>query len=224
MRKRFIKLYCCVIAFAVIAAAAWGISAKGTYTDVTSEDNYLDEFMVAEMSEASCAIACEDMYSTLDDSPIIIQVTDAGEIEHLFNQSQQPVTVSKVFKGSGINEGDEIYLTSDRWRIIYNDSLHSIERGFVNILKEGMSYLVFISAKVAESNDKPVYMLSDVENVAPVFCYEDVQNVIIPVPLENTYVPYKEVQNNEFFVTSQESLDMILALKNEFVQKYPMSE
>lgn len=224
MRKRFIKIYCCVITVALIAAAVWGILAKGTYTDVTSEENYLDEFMVAEMSEASCAIACEDMYSTLNDSPIIIQVTEAGEIEHLFNQSQQPVIVSKVFRGEGINEGDEIYLTSDRWSIILNDSLRSLERGFVNVLKEGATYLAFISTKVAESNDKPVYMLSEVENVAPVFCYEDSQNVIISVPLDNTYVPYKEVQNNEFFVTSQESLDMILALKAEFIQKYPMSE
>lgn len=65
---------------------------------------------------------------------------------------------------------------------------------------------------------------SSVSIVAPVFCYEDSQNVILPVPSGNTYVPYKEVQGNEFFVTSQESLDMILALKDEFIQKYPMSE
>ena len=70
----------------------------------------------------------------------------------------------------------------------------------------------------------PVYSLNSVSIVAPVFCYEYSQNVILPVPSGNTYVPYKEVQGNEFFVTSQESLDMILALKDEFIQKYPMSE
>ena len=228
MRKRLIKIYCCAIALAVIAAAAWGISARGSYTDVTSEAGYLDGFVVAEMSEASCAVACEDMYASLDDSPVIVQVTCTGDIEHLFAASQQSVVVDKVFKGEGLSEGDEIYLTSSRWRVIYRDSymdsLHAIERGFVNILKQDEKYLAFISAKVAESDGRPVYMLSDVENVAPVFCYEDAQNVIAPVPLGNTYVPYSDVRDNEFFVTSQESLDMILGLKDEFIQKYPISK
>ena len=224
MRKRFIKTYCCVIAIAVLAAAVWGISAKGSYTDWSSEENYLDSFDVAEMLETTCSRSCESMRDYLDDSPIIAQVTCTGDVEHLFYASQQPVTVSKVFKGGELSEGDEIYLTSSSWCLLVENNFHAIERGYVNIMKSGPEYLVFVTEQVGESNDVPVYSLNSVSIVAPVFCYEDVQNVIIPVPIENTYVPYKEVQNNEFFVTSQESLDMILALKNEFVQKYPMSE
>lgn len=224
MRKHFIKIYCCVIAVAVIATAAWGISAKESYTDWPSEENYLDSFDVAEMLETTCVRACESMRENLDDSPIIAQVTCTGDVEHLFYASQQPVTVSKVFKGENLSEGDEIYLTSSSWCLLVENNFHAIERGYVNIMKSGAEYLVFVTEQVGESNDVPVYSLNSVSIVAPVFCYEDVQNVIIPVPIENTYVPYKEVQNNEFFVTSQESLDMILALKNEFVQKYPMSE
>lgn len=224
MRKHFIKIYCCVIAVAVMAAAAWGISAKESYTDWPSEENYLDSFDVAEMLETTCARSCESMRENLDDSPIIAQVTCTGDVEHLFYASQQPVTVSKVFKGENLSEGDEIYLTSSSWCLLVENNFHAIERGYVNIMKSGAEYLVFVTEQVGESNDVPVYSLNSVSIVAPVFCYEDIQNVIIPVPIENTYVPYKEVQNNEFFVTSQESLDMILALKNEFVQKYPMSE
>ena len=48
--------------------------------------------------------------------------------------------------------------------------------------------------------------------------------MIVPVPLGNTYVPYSDVRDNEFFVTSQESLDMILGLKDEYIQKYPISK
>ena len=224
MRKRVIKIYCCVIAVAVIAAAAWGISAKGTHTDWSGEENYLDSFDVAEMLETTCVRACESMRENLDDSPVIAQVTFTGDVEHLFHVSRQPVTVSKVFKGEALSEGDEIYLTSSSWRLLVNSSFRAIERGYVNIMKPGAEYLVFITEQVGESNDVPVYSLNSVSIVAPVFCYEDSQNVILPVPSGNTYVPYKEVQGNEFFVTSQESLDMILALKDEFIQKYPMSE
>lgn len=164
------------------------------------------------------------MRENLDASPVIAQVTCTGDVEHLFYVSRQPVTVSKVFKGEALSEGDEIYLTSSSWRLLVNSSFRAIERGYVNIMKPGAEYLVFITEQVGESNDVPVYSLNIVSIVAPVFCYEDSQNVILPVPSGNTYVPYKEVQDNEFFVTSQESLDMILALKDEFIQKYPMSE
>ena len=224
MRKHFIKIYCCVIAVAVIATAAWGISAKESYTDWPSEENYLDSFDVAEMLETTCVRSCESMRENLDDSPIIAQVTCTGDVEHLFYASQQPVTVSKVFKGENLSEGDEIYLTSSSWCLLVENNFHAIERGYVNIMKSGAEYLVFVTEQVGESNDVPVYSLNSVSIVAPVFCYEDSQNVILPVPSGNTYVPYKEVQDNEFFVTSQESLDMILALKDEFIRKYPMSE
>ena len=224
MRKRFVRIYCCVIAIAVIAAAAWGISAKGSYTDWSSEENYLDNFDVAEMLDTTCATSCESMRANLDDSPIIAQVKCTGDIEHLFYISQQPVTISKIFKGDGLSKGNEIYLASNSWCLLVEQNFRAIERGYVNVMKPGSEYLVFISQQVGDSNGTPVYLLNHVSIVAPVFSYEDVQNVIIPVPSDNTYVPYKEVQNNEFFVTSHESLDMILALKKEFIQKYPMSE
>ncbi len=166
----------------------------------------------------------KSMREHLDDSPIIAQVTCIGDVEHLFYASQQPVTVSKVFKGEGLSEGDEIYLTSSSWCLLVENNFRAIERGYVNIMKPETEYLVFVTEQVGESNDVPVYSLNGVSIVAPVFCYEDIQNVIISVPSENTYVPYKEVKNNEFFVTSQESLDMILTLKNEYIQKYPMSK
>lgn len=228
MRKRFRIIYCCVIALAVIATAAWGISERGTYTDVTSDENYLDNFVVAEMVDTTCAMSCEIMRESLDDSPIIAQVTCTGDVEHLFYASQQPVTISKVFKGEGLREGNEIYLTSRRWRLLVQEDFRAIERGFVNVMKPGAEYLVFITEQVGASCGLPVYSLDEVSSTmtmfAPVFCYEDSQNVVIPVPQDNTYVPYSEVKNNEFFVTSQEGMDIILALKAELIGKYPMSE
>lgn len=213
-----------MIAVAVIAAAAWGISAKASYTDWSGEENYLDSFDVAEMLETTCVRACESMRENLDASPVIAQVTCTRDVEHLFYVSRQPVTVSKVFKGEALSEGDEIYLTSSSWRLLVVNSFRAIERGYVNIMKPGGGISGVYHGASGRSNDVPVYSLNSVSIVAPVFCYEDSQNVILPVPSGNTYVPYKEVQGNEFFVTSQESLDMILALKDEFIQKYPMSE
>ena len=139
-----------MIAVAVIAAAAWGISAKASYTDWSGEENYLDSFDVAEMLETTCVRACESMRENLDASPVIAQVTFTGDVEHLFHVSRQPVTVSKVFRGEALSEGDEIYLTSS-WRLLVNSSFRAIERGYVNIMKPGAEYLVFITEQAGEA-------------------------------------------------------------------------
>jgi hypothetical protein len=60
--------------------------------------------------------------------------------------------------------------------------------------------------------------------IAPVFCYEEHQNVIIPTSGDSTYVPYKEVMDNEFFVTSEETLQVMNALKNQMLSLYPRDE
>ena len=45
-------------------------------------------------------------------------------------------------------------------------------------------------------------------------------NVIYPVSGESTYVPYKEVSDNEFFAVDTEGLDAFLELKNFLLEKY----
>lgn len=45
-------------------------------------------------------------------------------------------------------------------------------------------------------------------------------NVISPVSGESTYVPYKEVSDNEFFAVDTEGLDAFLELKNFLLEKY----
>ena len=54
-----------------------------------------------------------------------------------------------------------------------------------------------------------------------VFCYEERQSVIMPTSGDSTYVLYKDVMDNEFFSSLEETLQMMEALKSQMLSLYP---
>ena len=62
---------------------------------------------------------------------------------------------------------------------------------------------------------------SDTATPVPMFCYDDIPNVIVTPDGVSTYVPYSEVSSNEFFVTTQVGLDAMLELKESLLKSYP---
>ena len=220
------KASLCFILITLMCCVALGIYSKTTYTNITSKDNYLDDFLVAEIIEEVSANTCEGLMNTLPTAPIIVSVSPIDNIEHLFGQSQQRVKIVKVFKGNELCEGDEIYITSDRWSVIIRDNSKKIERGFVNILKRGENYLAFLDTMLPQrEEDTPVYKLYNSTRISPVFCYNSLENTLIaPNSSDTTYVNYYLVSNNEFFATSQESLEPILQLKKYMIERYPLKE
>ena len=89
-------------------------------------------------------------------------------------------------------------------------------------MEVGTEYLVFAEA-VNEDIETGVLSvkLYDDFYITPVFCYEEHQNVIIPISGDTTYVSYKDVMDNEFFVTSEETLQIIETLKSQMLSLYP---
>lgn len=89
-------------------------------------------------------------------------------------------------------------------------------------MKEGKEYLVFVTEKVrTDSETLPVYRLYSNSMITPVFCYEDMENVIIPVGEGPTYVPYSQVKDNEFFSADEEGLEAWNSLKQKMLAAYP---
>ena len=82
-------------------------------------------------------------------------------------------------------------------------------------------YLVFAEA-VSENFETGIMSvkLYDDFYIAPVFCYEERQNMVIPLLDETTYVPYKDVMDNKFFVTSEEALRIMTSLKDQMTALY----
>lgn len=93
--------------------------------------------------------------------------------------------------------------------------------GYVNFMKDGNKYLIFLSGIVGNAEDGTnVLRLQSGQFIAPVFSYKECENITYPISGESTYVPYAEVSNNEFFAVDNEGLNAFLALKAEMINKY----
>lgn len=203
----------------LIASAAFGMIKRQSYTDILKEENYLEQLEVAELGEELSKRSCAQLAEILPDAPIILRVTAVEDIEHLFYAGRQKVKIQEVYVGSGLKAGDEIYLTFDSWSISVDNS---VQRGFINVLKKEYEYLAFISEEIDTLYETiPVYKLYGNNIIAPVFCYEDLQNVIVLTQGESTGVPYELVKDNEFFATTKGALEAWKDLKEKVLSDYP---
>ena len=220
------RILTCATVVVIIMFAVFGIAKRQSYTDVSRDENYLNSLTVAEMQTDLVLSNCNHLSQILHDIPFIIRVSTTEDVEHMFLRSRQKVCVEEVYAGEGVVPGDEIYLTSPSWKLLIDSKDNSIQRGFINILKADHEYLVFISQKLEVSNESiPVYELYSECNIAPVFCYEDFQNVIVPIDADatSTAIPYVLFKDNEFFAATEEGLAIWQELKRAMISTYPKS-
>ena len=218
------RLHASVTMGIVAVLAVFGMVKRTTYTNLTQEENYLDQLVVAEIPDQYAISSCEELEKVLPECEIILRVKVLGELEHEFYNDKQLVLIQEVYAGEELEAGQEIYLCSDHWLLSAdsNGSIATLERGFVNILKEGDEYLVFAEKQMEDLySTTPVYKLYDETNIVPVFCYENRTNTILPISEENSYVSYKDVRDNEFFAVTENGMRTWENLKVEMLSKYP---
>ena len=230
MRKHAFLL---LVAVLFAAAAVFGLYHRQSYTDVTAEPNYLDRLVVGEMPQNIGVDVCRMMRAELPTAKLIVRVTPVAEPENHFHMSQQKVAVKEIFAGSGLSVGDEIYLTAENWQVVAQarERPLSLNWHYVNVLRVGEDYLAFLKGYEGLTwQDIPVYYLRDRENmvtIAPVFCYGEIDNVCA-VPKGGasggTYVPYAEVRDNEFFGTTDATVEAWEELKVEMLARYPAGQ
>lgn len=205
----------------LVVMTGFGIIQKKSYTDVVQNNIYMDEINVAQISEKTAKTAYQELSESLPESPVILKVSAVKDIEHFGRTSRQLVQIQDIFAGEELNIGEEIYITFYRWSLALHSKPGSMERGFVNVMEIGEEYLIFIRGQVDGLGEKtPVYELAGESVVAPVFSYRTHNNKIMPMDGISTYVSYADVRDNEFFAASRESLDILLKLKTEMMEKY----
>lgn len=211
---------------AFLAAMTFGIVKRQTYKDTLKQEDYLDQLLVGALWEEYLERQCANIQQSLPEAPIILRVEVVGEIEHLFGVDRQRVVIRQVYAGSGLEAGEEYYLFSGKWQLSLDGYYDSLERGFVNILEVGTEYLVFAEEVLEDpEGDLSAVKTYDGFSIDPVFCYEERQNVIAPtIDDDTTFVFYKDVRNNEFFVTSEKVLKMMEELKSKMLSLYPRGE
>lgn len=213
--------------------AIWGLCQKQTYTNLLSQPEALNMLRVAEFPEALVPTMAEQALKELPESPIIIRATAMAEKDYLFSLNLQKVSVQQVYRGEGIEPGDEVQIALNTKFTINAQTIEGMvadekiaELHFVNEMEEGKDYLIFLEKKIDpldKREQQAIYRV--VESViTPVFGYEERENKIVDVSKSiSTYINYELVKDNEFFVTSQKTLDGFMELKKQLLAQFPKS-
>lgn len=218
------KLLITLTVCAIGAAAVLGLTKRHSYTDVVNEKSFMEQMVVAELSEEMATNICEELENILPSAPIILRVAPIGDVEYFFKAGRQKVVIQEVYKGMENDVEQQIYLTFSSWSVVLTEEYDSVQCGFVNVMKEGNEYLVFLSDKFEGLDGISVYPLYGETSVAPMFCYNYMQDVVISIEDGPTYVPYSLVKNNEFFATSNKALLSLEFLKTKMIEMYPQVE
>lgn len=214
----FNKICSILVAAALFIAIIIGIIYRQSYTNITAQPNPLENFSVALWD---VNIGPPDFIDLLRDelpeSNFIIRVKSLGQIEYLFKAKKQLVEVLEVYKGDEIEVGDVIWVAGGP---LFFDGM-TANMGFVNVMEPNQEYLIFLEEKLESMNKKEVVYGVPGFIISPIFSYNDYDHELLSVSEGNRYVPYKEVKNNEFFVSSEEALQALMNLKHDLLQLYP---
>lgn len=208
-----------------------GIS-RSTITNYMEQEDYTEHLQVAELPENFAISMSEEMKKELPKSNIIMKVYATGKQKYEFQNFQQEVKVEKIYKGNITLEQKTIWVMKPSWCVFADydlerektfDGLYT-ELSFVNYMKPGKEYLLFLDQKVdtlAVKDKTDIYQFSEDVLITPIFCYEDQNNVVAPARKEFTYVRYAEVAENEFFSTTEKGISAMDNLKNVMINQYP---
>lgn len=210
-------------AILTLAFGLFGHAGLSSYTNVTEDHAFIESFSVAELPSSAAVQECRILQKTLPKAPAIAKVTPVGSPEYLFMCWMQRVHLETVFSGEDLTDEKDLYITCSSWKAHIEEK--TVGTGFVNFMKEGQTYLVFLSGVTGGIEDDngdilKLFQLQKDQYIAPVFSYGNHENTVYPTAGESTYVPYTEVADNEFFCTDEEGVAAFMELKNYLTQKY----
>lgn len=203
-----------------MGAMTIGLLGRKTFTDVCKEEDYISHFYVAELPEDIVETVVEELEELLEKAPYILIVTPTKEMDYFFHSGCQEVLVQEVKKGPMELTDRIISLSFRSWSIVKYDKQITMQCGFVNRMQDGVSYLVFLEEPYEAANRKEIYPFCADNFLATMFRTDNAENVVCQTDAFTTYVPYQEVCNNEFFVTTEKGLDILLGFKQKMLERY----
>ncbi|WP_157065217.1 hypothetical protein [Amphibacillus sediminis] len=213
------KILLSLLGGAIVVAAGTGIFFRQTYTNVTAEANPLEHFSVALWDFDMSPNLIESMRKELPKSKSIIRVSANGAMDYTFKNNIQFVEIEEVYRSSELKRGDQIGVMSTDWCLFFDNM--SANLNFINVMQPGEEYLIFLDEQLETLDpEEKIYLLPEFI-IPPIFNYQDKDHTILSVTEDDRYVPYVSVKDNEFFVSSDEALAALMALKHELLEQYP---
>ena len=202
-----------------VGAAGIGLYSRTTYTDrinlmdISTVNDFQLNYIMAGKDDAYF----EDIRSMLDEKPIAIRVKATGKREDLVQCLSQEAEVLEVYAGDASLTGRTITL----YCIWMDFSIEETEQFFwgsyVNLMKPGDEYLVLVDKiDLKGLEQRPYYRTIP---FIPYFNCAETKTKILQEKLLEAYT-YQDLEDSEFIVGSQDQLDRLLDLKQEYLAKF----
>lgn len=199
-----------------------GLCSKHKYIDLNAEKEPLNNFTVGILSNKLVDIGIEAFDENLEQNNIILAVKCEEKSRFVYKGAVQKVKVEKVFKGENIQKGDEIEIQS-----VSSTFMDDIEgkgdkpeanMNFINEMKKGNRYLVFLDKKLKNSS---IYIPKEEGIIKPTFCYEQIENKPCQSTSSEANVAfYSDVSQNEIFIMKQKGIDKMKQYKERLLARY----
>lgn len=205
-----------------------GLRAKKTYLDFNQQEKPLEQFMIGLLPDELVDVELDVMKhdTPLGKSNYILAVVCESDTIFRYDNLSQRVKVKKVFQGEGVSTGDEIEVSRQGSCVYLDENMvpdspgKSVNLNFVNVMKVGKTYLVFLQRRIEGMN---IYVGSEDYFLAPCFCYEDIRSVAISsISKEGNFAKYADCSQNEFFCTSQSAIQKLVEYKEVLLEKYSL--
>lgn len=224
MRK---KVQIVLVMIAVLCVISTGVSLffKTQYKDFNQETNAMDHFSVGLFPEGMIDAQIKSMDAELKKkSQYIAAVTCQETPEFLYCCISQKVQIRKVFQGKTLKAGDVIDLVRGGSQIYEDgyddaDKKRALNLNFVNVMKPGKTYLVFMEEKIKNSDR---YITSADYLICPIFSYEISDSKAVPGRGDGAlYASYEDVKENEWFFTSRKDIEKMQTFRKKLLKQYP---
>lgn len=215
MKKISFYIFIILILFPVVS----GIICKRSFTNISDFEEPFNDFKIG-LIERDLAYNTKNYIDNdlENDSKYILKVTPIKNANLYFMCYTEPVRVLEVYKGDGLNIGDEIQILRRSSRVFWDlNNTKSVNVGFVNFMNKDEEYLVFLHDKI---EDKDVYKTAECL-ITTIFSYNSHENIIIGKDENDENIAtYKDVKYNEFFVSDTDALNVLNEAKKEMIIKY----
>lgn len=205
---------------------ATGLYYKSSYLNYNNEEFPLENFVTGVMNEELLDAQLKKYDNELDSSNYIIAVTCQEKSFFRYSCTTQKVKIEHVFKGNNIKKGDIIEIAKSDSEIFNSDEMkingrNCINMGFVNEMKPGYTYLVFLDKKINTHDENTVIYITDDFIMSPIFCYSDIENnPCTTISDFNLSAWYGDIKDNEFFISSENAIKKMEDYKENLLSKY----
>lgn len=204
-----------------------GIRTRRTFTNHTADEAFLDQMITGLWNDEISPAHLDNLRRlAVEEAEHIFHVKGSGRVEHRTGYNVQRAEVIKVFKGESLPEGTVInFVIGTDYFLLERNAWNN---GFVNWVKDGNDYLLFLDKKetAIQSKDDPMYTVVNTV-ISPIFPYAPNVSVVPSEYQEEIegmhYARIGDIKELDFFAEDQVSLDHWLETQQVLTQQFPIT-